>query len=54
MVPPRFSGVLRRPTGRTELLADDGTYPNNERLPVVVHERPLLEHWSGPAEGGPA
>jgi len=49
MVPPRFSDVLRRPTVRTELLADDGTYPNNERLPVLVYEEALASGLTAPA-----
>lgn len=49
MVPPRFSDVLRRPTVRTELLADDGTYPNNEHLPVVVYEEALAPGVTAPA-----
>ncbi len=49
MVPPRFSDVLRVPTIRTELLTDDGTYPNNERLPVLVYEEALASGLTAPA-----
>lgn len=50
MIPPRFADVLRAPTVRTERLSDDGTYPNNERLPLVVYEGALAPDVTAPAQ----
>ncbi|MFB6247953.1 MAG: cupin domain-containing protein [Salinibacter sp.] len=50
MVPSRFADVLRAPTVRAELLADDGTYPNNERLPLIVYEEALAPGVVAPAQ----
>lgn len=35
-VPDRFADELRAPDVRTQVFADDGTFPNNETLPVLV------------------
>ena len=32
----RFAGVLRAPQVVHEALRDDGLYPNNERLPLLI------------------
>ena len=34
-----FSDVLRAPDLRTRTLGDDGMYPNNENLPVLVYQQ---------------
>jgi uncharacterized protein YjlB len=36
-VPEDFADVLRGPDLRTRVLAGDGTFPNNEALPVLVY-----------------
>jgi uncharacterized protein YjlB len=36
-IPDDFSGVLREPKLLARTLADDGTFPNNEVLPVLVY-----------------
>ena len=40
-IPRTFSDVLREPNLRVRTLADDGTYPNNEELPVLVYGQAL-------------
>lgn len=42
-IPDRFTGVLRQPESDTHVLGDDGTYPNNELLPVIVYREVFRE-----------
>jgi uncharacterized protein YjlB len=35
---PRFGGVLQAPRVMAHLLADDGTFPNNGRLPLLAYQ----------------
>lgn len=41
VIPDRFSRTLREPATDTHFLGDDGTYPNNEELPVLVYKQVL-------------
>ena len=45
MIPDAFGDVLRAPEVHTRRFADDGTYPNNQTLPVLL----LRETASGEA-----
>lgn len=38
MLSNRFEDVLQSPDAAVHLASDDGTFPNNETLPVVVYE----------------
>lgn len=40
-IPDAFRDVLREPTVVARTLPDDGTYPNNDALPVLVYEQVL-------------
>lgn len=50
-IPDTFADVLRPPQVRTRRFADDGTFPNNEALPVLFFEQAvetegnLAETW---------
>jgi len=44
------SDLLRAPELRVRVLADDGTYPNNVALPVLVYGRALRRSVRSPAQ----
>lgn len=48
-VPDEFSDVLRAPDLLERTLADDGTFPNNEVLPVLVYRRAVRHSVRSPA-----
>lgn len=48
-VPHAFSDVLRAQEPRTEHLLDDGHFPNNSALPVLIYRGVLREAVSVPA-----
>lgn len=48
-VPDEFSGVLGEPDLLARTLTDDGTYPNNEALPVLVYGRAVRRSVRSPA-----
>lgn len=49
-VPDDFSDVLRAPDLRVRVLADDGTFPNNASLPVLVYGQALRRSVRLPAQ----
>jgi uncharacterized protein YjlB len=46
---PRFGGVLQTPQVIAHLLVDDGTYPNNARLPLLAYQGALALPEGDPA-----
>lgn len=46
---PRFRDVLRTPQVVAHLLADDGTFPNNDRLPLLAYRGALSLAGQEPA-----
>jgi uncharacterized protein YjlB len=49
-VPDDFAEVLRAPDLRERALSDDGTYPNNEALPVLVYMQAVRRSVRSPAQ----
>lgn len=49
LVPDRFDDVLREPDVRAEIVPDDGTYPNNEALPLLIYQRAVRRSVRAPA-----
>lgn len=47
--PDRFSDRLSAPDVTAHILPDDGTYPNNERLPVLVYRQAVRPAGESPA-----
>ena len=48
-IPEQFSDVLQTPEVAVHLLKDDGTYPNNETLPLLVYHQALRSSVEVPA-----
>jgi uncharacterized protein YjlB len=46
---PRFEGVLQAPQVIAHLLVDDGTYPNNGKLPLLAYQGALCLGEQDPA-----
>lgn len=49
LIPDRFSDALREPKTDTHVLGDDGTFPNNEELPVIAYTQVLRDSVDAPA-----
>ncbi len=48
-VPDRFDDVLREPEVRAEIVPDDGTYPNNDSLPLLLYRHAVRRSVRAPA-----
>lgn len=49
VIPDSLSDVLREPDIRTYVLSDDGTFPNNGRLPVLAYSNAVRTTGQSPA-----
>ena len=49
-IPDQFSDVLNVPEVESTILRDDGTYPNNESLPLLVYADVVRAHESSVAQ----
>ncbi|MFB6232169.1 MAG: cupin domain-containing protein [Salinibacter sp.] len=47
-IPDAFADILREPEVRTQRFSDDGTFPNNEDLPVPVFRQAFQHTLRGP------
>jgi uncharacterized protein YjlB len=47
----RFTGIVNTPRVVSELLKDDGTYPNNEKVPLILYQKALNLSKHDPACG---